>query len=140
MAVAKIQGRSKEGLSLSLSLNTDLPKRYNTVCPRPESCDAPRALMSVTPNLCCDETKNRGTYTRVTSMVPCLRYNMAETTSVWKRPSTAGAQLSNAPMLEAEGEETQCRGRPIVLETGTAKNELSRKLMQPSLKFQKTSG
>ena len=22
--------------------------------------------MSVTPNLCCDETKNRGTYTRVT--------------------------------------------------------------------------
>ena len=36
------------------------------VCPRPESCDAPRALMSIAPNLCCDETKNRGTYTRVT--------------------------------------------------------------------------
>ena len=25
---------------------------------RPKSCDAPRALMSVAPNLCCDETKN----------------------------------------------------------------------------------
>ena len=39
--------------------NTDLPKTCSTVCPRPESCDAPRALMSVAPNLCCDETKNR---------------------------------------------------------------------------------
>ena len=29
------------------------------VCPRPESYDAPRALMSVTPNLCCDETELR---------------------------------------------------------------------------------
>ena len=48
------------------SCNTDLPKSCNTVCPRPESCDVPRALMSVAPNLCCDETKNRGTYTRVT--------------------------------------------------------------------------
>ena len=36
------------------------------VCPRPESCDALRALISVAPNLCCDETKNRGTYTCVT--------------------------------------------------------------------------
>ena len=26
------------------------------VCPRPESCDALRAVMSVAPNLCCDET------------------------------------------------------------------------------------
>ena len=65
---------------------------------------------------------------------------MAETTSVWKRPSATGAQLSEAPMLEAEGEETQSRGRPIVLETGTAKNELSRKLRRPSLRFQKTFG
>ena len=30
---------------------------YNTVCPRPESCDAPRALMSVDPNFCCDKTE-----------------------------------------------------------------------------------
>ena len=62
---------------------------------------------------------------------------MAETTSVWKRPSTAGAQLSKAPTLEAGGEETQLRGRPILLETGTAKNELSRKLTWPSLRFQR---
>ena len=26
----------------------------------------PRALMSIAPNLCCDETKNQRTYTRVT--------------------------------------------------------------------------
>ena len=43
-------------------------------------------------------------------------------------------------LKEAEGEETQRRGRPIVLETGTAKTELSRKLMRPSLRFQKTFG
>ena len=32
---------------------------YNTVCPRPESCATPRALGSVSPNLCCDETEQR---------------------------------------------------------------------------------
>ena len=44
-------------------------------------------------------------------MVPWLGYNLAETTSVRKRPSIAGAQLSEAPMLEAEGEETQGKGK-----------------------------
>ena len=29
------------------------------VCPIPKSCDAPRALMSVTPSLCCDEAEPR---------------------------------------------------------------------------------
>ena len=72
-------------------------------------------------------------------MVPRLRFNLAETTSARKRPSTAGAQLSEAPVLEAEGKETQLRGRPIVLETRTVKNKLSRKLTRPSLRFQKTS-
>ena len=52
----------KDGISCYLlikqSCDTDLPKRYNKVCPRPKSCDAPRALMSVAPNLRCDETKN----------------------------------------------------------------------------------
>ena len=63
---------------MTLSCNTDLfksyntvrsrPKSYNTVCPRPESCDMLRgALMSVTPNFCCDKTKNRGAYTRLTN-------------------------------------------------------------------------
>ena len=95
--------------------------------------------MSVAPNLCCDETKNRGTYTRMTFMVPLLGFNLSETTSARKRPSTAGAQLREAPTL-AEGQETQCRGRPIVLETWAVKNELSRKLTWPCLRFQKTSG
>ena len=45
----------------------------------------------------------------------------------------------NLNPLEAEGEETQLRGRPILLETGTVKNELSRKLTRPSLRFQKIS-
>ena len=29
------------------------------VCSRPESCDVPRALMSVAPNHCCDETRTK---------------------------------------------------------------------------------
>ena len=55
--------------AVTRSCNTDLsksynmvrlrPESYNTVCPRPESCDTPRVLMSVTPNLCCDETEPR---------------------------------------------------------------------------------
>ena len=56
--------------------------------------------------------------------------------------STAGAQLRKAPVVEVEGEETQLRGsdkRPIVLETGTVRDELSRKVTQLSLRFQKTS-
>ena len=46
-------------------------------------------------------------------------------------------------MVEAEREKTQRKGtdkRPIALETRTAKNKLSRKLMWPSLRFQKISG
>ena len=66
-------------------------------------------------------------------MVLFIRFNLAETTSARKRPSTAGAQLGKAPALEAEDEETQLRGRPILLETGTAKNELSRKLWSSDL-------
>ena len=50
------------------------PEHYNTVCPRPESCDAQRALMSVTPNLCCDETEPRvihspDTFSRITPLI-----------------------------------------------------------------------
>ena len=46
---------------ITWSCNADLPKSCSTVCPRPKSCDTPRALMSIAPNLCCHETKNRGT-------------------------------------------------------------------------------
>ena len=67
--------------------------------------------MSVIPNFCCDETKNQGAYTRVTSIVPWLKFNLAETTSTWKRPSTAGAQLSKAPAVEKECEENPAQGK-----------------------------
>ena len=67
--------------------------------------------MSVTPNFCCDETKNRGAYTRLTSMVPWLGFNLAETTSRRKRPSAAGAQHSEAPVVEVEREENPVQGK-----------------------------
>ena len=41
-------------------------------------------------------------------MVPWLGFNLAETTSLWKRPSTAGAQLSKTPSVEAE-----CKENPV---------------------------
>ena len=50
--------------------------------------------MSIAPNHCCD--KNRDAYTCFTSMVPWLGFNLAETTSTQKRPSRAGAQLSES--------------------------------------------
>ena len=58
------------------SCNTDLskicnmvhsrPESYNMVCPRPESCDSLRALMSSKSLLWWDE--NRGAYTRLTTL------------------------------------------------------------------------
>ena len=39
-----------------------------------------------------------------------LGFNLAETTSARKRPGTAGAQLSEAPAVEAEGEENPVQG------------------------------
>ena len=50
---------SKQNRAVTWSCNTDLSKSYNTICSRHESCDVPTALMSITPNLCCDETKLR---------------------------------------------------------------------------------
>ena len=46
----------------------------------------------------------------MTSMVPCLGFNLAETNSARKGPSTAGAQLSDAPAVEAEREENPAQG------------------------------
>ena len=37
--------------------------------------------MSITPNFCCDETKNRGAYTRLTSIGAVDGFNLVETTS-----------------------------------------------------------
>ena len=60
---------SKLNRAVAWSCNTDLsksynmvclrPESYNMVCPRPESCDTPRALMYITPNLCSDEAEPR---------------------------------------------------------------------------------
>ena len=48
------------------------PESYNAVCPRPDSCNTlvgeGGALMSVTPNLCCDETKLRSIHSPDTSI------------------------------------------------------------------------
>ena len=46
-------GSSQKDLDTPIPKELGLPSRGGT-------------LMSVAPNLCCDETKNRGTYTRVT--------------------------------------------------------------------------
>ena len=44
-------------------------------------------------------------------MVPWLGCNMAETTSTWKKPGAAGAQLSEAPVVEVEREENPVQGK-----------------------------
>ena len=49
--------------------------------------------------------------------------------------------MGKAPLVEAK--KTQCKGsdkKSIMLKTRTEKNEVSRKLMQLSFRFQKTSG
>ena len=71
--------------------------------------------MSVSPNLCCDETKNREAHARLTSTVPRLGSNLAETTSTPKRPS-AGAQLSESPAVEADREENPGQGKARLAE------------------------
>ena len=51
--------------------------------------------------------------------------------------------MAKAPAVEVDTKKTQCRRsdkKSSVLETGTARNELSRKFMQLSLRFQKTFG
>ena len=106
------------------------------VCPRPERYDTPRALMSVTANLCCDETKTEE-HTLAWHLW-WLGFNLAETTSAPKRPSAAGAQLSEAPAVEAEREEDPAQGK--WQEGHRAVNRDSKKLTWLSLRFQKTSG
>ena len=44
-------------------------------------------------------------------MVPWLGFNLAETTSAWKRPNAAGGQLGEAPTVEAEREENPAQGK-----------------------------
>ena len=44
-------------------------------------------------------------------MVLWLGCNLAETTSMWKKPGTAGAQLREAPTVEVEREENPAQGK-----------------------------
>ena len=44
-------------------------------------------------------------------MVLWLGCNLAETTSMWKKPGTAGAQLREAPTVEVEREENPPQGK-----------------------------
>ena len=60
-----------------------------------------------------------------------------------RMPTTAGAQLSESSQVEWNAKTTQRKEsdkRPIVPETGTPRNELSRKLTRLSLRLQKASG
>ena len=60
------------------------PESCNTVCPRPDSRDTQRALMSVTPNLCCDETEPRSIHS------PDI------TIDIWGQQFIVGSELSFA--------------------------------------------
>ena len=75
-------------------------------------------------------------------MVPKLRFNLAETTSKEKAKHSRSPIQQKLPWWELKAKKTQRRGsdkKPNMLETGTAKNELSRKFTRLSLRFQKTS-
>ena len=126
-----------------LNCNTDLSKSYNRVCPRSKSCDVLRALMSVAPNLWCDETELRSIYSPdIYGVRFKLRFNLTETTSAWKRPSIAQLGKSSrgwSGTWRKRREREATRG-PLAQWARTVKNELSRKLTWLSLRFQKTSG
>ena len=80
-------------------------------------------------------------------MVPFLGFNLAKTTSL--NPHKEEAKHNRSPtwrkllwwklnMMKTQHRESD--KKPSILETGTAKNKLSRKLTWLSVKFQKTSG
>ena len=73
-------------------------------------------------------------------MVLWLRFNLAETTSTQKRPSTAVAQLSEAPTVEAEHEENPAQGKAHCAGNWDSEKWTQQKLTRLSLRFQKTSG
>ena len=62
--------------------------------------------MSVTPNFCCDETKNRGAYTRVTDLYGTFQRGASPSAfSGWRFPACGQRDLSQ-PTITFE-----CRGR-----------------------------
>ena len=76
-----------------------MSKSYNMVCPRPNSCDAPGAFMSITPNLCCEETKNRGTYTRLTECKSLSHVQLCDPVD-WGPPGSSVHGILQARILE----------------------------------------
>ena len=77
--------------------------------------------MSVAPNLCCDETKNRGTYTRVTSVPPA---GVTDTGALQRVPSgLAEEQPLQSPQL--------CLCRPPVGRLEETRNERLLRSLQP---------
>ena len=76
-----------------------MSKSYNMVCPRPNSCDASGAFMSVTPNLCCEETKNRGAYSRLTEWKSLSHVQLCDPVD-WGLPGSSVHGILQARILE----------------------------------------
>ena len=107
-----------------------------------ESCNA---RLSIASNFCFNETESRKLQTPLTSMVPFLGVNLAETTSpCHPHPQTCkeatkhsrGTTRGKLPWWKLNEKKTQRRGsdkKPGMLDTRTVKNKLSRKLTQLSL-------
>ena len=71
------------------------------VCLRPESCDVLRALMSITPNLCCDETEPRSIHSP----------NIYGAVTRGRGQAQQEPNSAKPPMVEAESEENPAQGK-----------------------------
>ena len=108
------------------------------------SCNTGLSLAS---NFCCSKTEPRKLHTPLTSLVPWLRFNLAEITTALPLLSGGGVEwklsLMKNYVVEAEHE-----GNPAQWKWPEAqharnldgKNQLGRKLTRLSLRFRKTSG
>ena len=69
---------------------------------------------SIASNFCCDETEPRKLHTPLSSMVPFLRFNLAETTSAWSLQGRGQAQqklnLAKASAVESEHKGNEAQG------------------------------
>ena len=68
--------------------------------------------MSITPNFCCDETKNRGAYTRLTSIGAVDGFNLVETTSAEIKENPAQRKAHHAGN---QGSENKLSRKPMRL-------------------------
>ena len=97
------------------------------VCPRPKSCDPPPRGLQCPSLQIFVVTRQRTEEHTLAWHLGCLwlRFNLTETTSTQRRPSAAGAQLSEAPAIEAE-----CKENPAQRKVLRAGNRGSEKLTQ----------